>query len=182
MTGYAMSNADQFAWSGSECTCTDCNLKWSAHGTLSYLASQGVEGMLPHFYLDPANYRTESGDSSEDTYNYYYSFTFTVAEAGTYDFCFRIRNKGNDGAVNTRYALVQINGQELDQQTKLGHSITISNVTETNPEGNTNSTLQESYLTGFSADLVAGENTITFRMPYTGGSSMHIRDILIVKQ
>ena len=47
-----------------------------------------------------------------------------------------------------------------------------------------NATLQESYVTGFSANLAAGENTIIIRSPYRGGGNgnMHIRDILIVKQ
>ena len=127
-----------------------------------------------HYYIDTSVHKGQFGETL-DRYGAYHKWSFTVDTAGLYDFCFQLRLKDS----NTRYALIQINDQDLDEQTTLVHYLSdytklIASTTSTD------ATYRDTYVTGFSAYLEAGTNTITIRMPYnSSSSSMHFRNIFI---
>ena len=127
-----------------------------------------------HYYIDTSVYKGQFGETL-DRYGAYHKWSFTVDTAGLYDFCFQLRLKDS----NTRYALIQINDQDLDEQTTLVHYLSdytklIASTTSTD------ATYRDTYVTGFPAYLEAGTNTMTIRMPYnSSSSSMHFRNIFI---
>ena len=133
-----------------------------------------------HYYIDIKSYTTYFGKDL-DRYAAYHSWNFEVAEDGYYEFCFRIRVNGSDGAMQTRYALVQIDNESYGQQTEFYY-----NVAAQDGVLRDNGTNHDSYIVGFGRELKAGKHSITFRLPYdtelvSKGSSFHIRDIFLLK-
>lgn len=158
------------------CTCIG-NCAWNAHGAVAYRTSSSVPY---HYYIDTASYQEYFG-SSMDRYEAYHTWSFEVEEDGYYEFCFRIRLKGNDGDVENRYALLQIDDQSYGDQTELFYTITVRDGTLRN-----NKEEQDSYLVGYGAELTKGKHTLTVRIPYDSNGvsksgSMHFRDFYLIK-
>lgn len=150
-------------------------------GIAAYRASTSTDpDARYHIYFEPDQAAKYLSLSKE--YNQYHTTTINVAEAGVYDFCFRVRHKGEGDKGITREVQIQVNGQAYGEQNTLRYSISDSFTNNGKVSGASSSeaTYCDSYLTGFSAALKAGENTITFR--FTGADKdIHIRDFYIVK-
>ena len=162
-----------------KCTCTvsECTCGWGATGTVAYKNSPT---MPYHYYIDITSYTNNFG-AELDRYEAYHTWEFEVAEDGYYEFCFRIRVNGSDGAMQTRYALVQFDGESYGSQTEFYYSVAAHNT-----ELRDNGTNHDSYIVGYGRDLTAGKHTITFRLPYDTTAeiktaSFHIRDIYLLK-
>ncbi|MBE6628148.1 MAG: hypothetical protein E7629_04405 [Ruminococcaceae bacterium] len=170
-----MKTNDQYVLQ-SNCTCGG-NCGWNAHGAIAYRTGANVPY---HYYIDATSYQEYFG-TSIDRYEAYHTWSFEVEEDGYYEFCFRIRLKGNDGDVENRYALLQIDNQSYAEQTELFYTITVRDGTLRN-----NKEDQDSYLVGYGAQLTKGKHTLTVRVPYsTDGinkaASMHFRDFYLIK-
>lgn len=170
-----MKTNDQYALQ-KDCDCKE-NCEWSAHGTTAYRLNENVPY---HYYIDQGSYKTYYGEDLE-RYEAYHTWSFEVAEDGYYEFCFRIRLNGNDGSVQNRYALVQIDDESYGSQTEFYYSITARDGTLRD-----NATNNDSYIVGYGKELTGGKHTITFRLPYdeTGvskASSFHFRDVYLIK-
>ncbi len=158
------------------CNCGG-NCAWSANGTTAYRLNANVPY---HYYIDTTSYAAQF-DEELDRYEAYHTWSFEVAEDGYYEFCFRIRLNGSDGAMQTRYALLQLDDASYGEQTELYYSITVRDGTLRD-----NATNHDAYLVGYGAELSAGKHTLTFRLPYNGtgidkSASFHFRDIYVVK-
>lgn len=170
-----MGSAEQYVLQ-ENCTCGGA-CEMNAQGAVAYRINENVPY---HYYIDMASYKTHFGETL-DTYEAYHRWSFEVEEDGYYEFCFRIRLKGNDGDVENRYALLQIDDQSYGEQTELFYTITVRDGTLRN-----NKTDQDSYLIGYGAELTKGKHTLTVRLPYsTGGisksASFHFRDVYLIK-
>ncbi len=142
-----------------------------ANGTMALLSGTNARY---HYYIAQNEYKTEFGTALE-RYAAYHTWTFEVDADGVYDFCFQLRVKDNV----TRYALIQIDDQDYDEQTTLVyHMNDYTNIISS--KTSSDATYQDTYITGFSAELTAGTHTITIRMPYNATSySMHFRNIYV---
>ena len=128
--------------------------------------SSVVVADIPHYYIDLNEKKREDG-SVIDHADKSLTWTFTVPADGTYDFCFQMRMK--DGA--QRGNVVQIdNGDKLsmDFQFKDGAEATVRD------------DVLNSYMTGFSAELTAGEHTIKMTYAAECPKTFHFRNIYIV--
>ncbi len=163
------------------CKCTgECTCGWGATGAVAYKKNENVPY---HYYIDLVTYKSSVYFGEElDRYEAYHTWTFEVEEDGYYDFCFRIRLNGNDGAKQTRYALVQFDDEGYVNQTEFYYYVRAYDGTLRDNADN-----HDSYITGYSRYLTKGTHTITFRQPYDGKDgtdktvSFHIRDIYMVK-
>ena len=151
---------------------------WTAQGSVAFRLNESVPY---HYYIDAASYQQYFGETLNDRYEAYHTWSFEVEEDGYYEFCFQIRLKGNDGDVETRYALIQIDDQSYGEQTELSYTITVRNGTLRDSQEN-----QNSYLVGYGAELTQGKHTLTIRIPHDSEGiskavSMHFRDVYVVK-
>ena len=164
-----------------KCTCAggECICGWGATGSIALKVNANVPY---HYYIDVAKYQQDAFFGTElDRYEAYHTWSFEVSEDGYYEFCFRIRLKGNDGASETRYALVQIDDEGYASQTEFYYSLVVRDGTLRD-----NATNHDAYLTGYGKYLTAGKHTITFRVPYDSDGiskslSFHFRDVLVTK-
>ena len=166
---------------GHACVYTDSTGDYSldTNSVVAYRTSTNENGRY-HFYADPSVQASKVLDPSFETrYEYYNSFKVTVATAGVYDFCFRVRMQDSK---TTRDLQIQINNQAYCDQTNLRFTTTGDPFDSGKVASDTGSeaTHRDSYLTGFSANLKAGENIITFRAP-DSGSQVHVRDFYLIK-
>ena len=163
------------------CTCAgnECTCGWGATGAIALKVNDNVPY---HYYIDTNTYQKDEYFKNDlDRYEAYHTWSFEVAEDGFYEFCFRIRLKGNDGASETRYALVQIDDEGYASQTELHYSLVVRDGSLRD-----NNTNHDSYITGYGKYLTAGKHTITFRLPYdtvgtSKSASFHIRDVYVIK-
>ncbi len=156
------------------CTCGN-NCTWQANGAVAYKLNANVPY---HYYIDEASYTNRFGETL-DRYEAYHTWSFTVPADGFYEFCFRIRLSGSNGGRQTRYALVQLDGESYGEQTEFYYNVLTRDGTLRDGPDNA-----DSYLRGFNRYLTAGEHTITFRLPYSQkdeakNASFHIRDIYL---
>ena len=131
------------------------------------VSSLDVSGII-HYYID-LNEKKDPEGNVIDHANKSLTWKFTVPADGTYDFCFQMRMK--DGA--QRGNVVQIDDGEkisMDLQFKDG------------AEANVRDDLLNSYMTGFSAKLTAGEHTIKMTYAQECPKTFHFRNIYIAKQ
>lgn len=165
-----------------DCVCGSdtCTKGWGSTGARALLQGAGPR----HYYIDYNNYNNSFNPDLTDLYQAYHTWTFTVAEDGYYDLCFRIRLNGKEGDTQTRYALVQFDDEAYHEQTEFYYQTVVRDGLNRN-----NATDHNAYLTGFSKYLTKGTHTITFRSPYGNHSastlkssiSFHIRDIYLLK-
>lgn len=165
-----------------DCVCGSdtCTKGWGSTGARALLQGAGPR----HYYIDYDNYNNSFNPDLTDLYQAYHTWTFTVAEDGYYDLCFRIRLNGKEGDTQTRYALVQFDDEAYHEQTEFYYQTVVRDGLNRN-----NATDHNAYLTGFSKYLTKGTHTITFRSPYGNHSastlkssiSFHIRDIYLLK-
>ena len=162
--------------------CTDASeghmcTPFDAHGVTALLTSSKTSARY-HYYLNPG---TVSGLNRNTAYMRFFVDTTELGGGGVYDFCFHLRLKDNEN----RYARVQINEQPYHEQKVLSYSpAAYANVIASNTVAD--ATYQDSYLSGFSAELRDGINTITIRLPYNQNdanlaNAWHIRNIYLVK-
>ncbi len=168
-----LGNNDQYVLQKS-CTCGG-NCSWSANGAVAYKLNASVPY---HYYIDTSSYESNFGKAL-DRYEAYHTWSFQVPADGYYELCFRIRLSGDQGGRQTRYALVQLDGEAYGEQTEFYYNVLTRDGTLR--DNNTNC---DSYLRGFCRYLTAGTHTITFRLPYPTGeekknASFHIRDIYL---
>ena len=164
----------------SKCTCTgECVHGWSSTGAVAYKKNANVPY---HYYIDLATYKSSAYFGEElDRYEAYHTWSFEVSEDGYYEFCFRIRLNGSDGAQQDRYALVQFDDEGYASQTEFYYSVIARDGSLRDNADN-----HDSYLTGYGRYLTKGKHTVTFRVPYDEDGvnkniSFHFRDIYMVK-
>ena len=162
-----------------KCTGNECTYGWSSTGAVAYKKNENVPY---HYYIDLATYKSSQYFGEElDRYEAYHTWTFEVAEDGYYDMCFRIRLNGTDGNLQTRYALVQFDGESYANQTEFYYSLKARDGSLRDNADN-----HDSYITGYGRYFTAGKHTVTFRIPYDKNGvnkniSFHFRDIYMVK-
>ncbi len=177
ITASQLGSNDQYVLQES-CTCGgSCAMR--AHGAVAYRLNASVPY---HYYLDVETFNLKFNPDISDRYEAYHTWTFTVAEDGYYDLCFRIRLAGDNGTTQTRYALVQFDNESYSNQTELYYSVVVRDGTMRDNADNC-----DAYITGYGKYLTAGTHTITFRLPYDGNDGtvksapFHIRDIYFRK-
>ncbi|MBQ8431618.1 MAG: hypothetical protein IJX28_01925 [Clostridia bacterium] len=119
-----------------------------------------------HYYIDLNEKKREDGSVIEHA-DKSLTWKFTVPEDGTYNFCFQMRMK--DGA--QRGNVVQIDDGEktsMDFQFKDGAEAAVRD------------DVLNSYMTGYSAYLTAGEHTIKMTYAQECPKTFHFRNIYVV--
>ncbi|MBQ8431320.1 MAG: hypothetical protein IJX28_00400 [Clostridia bacterium] len=121
-----------------------------------------------HYYIDLNEKKREDGSVIEHA-DKSLTWKFTVPEDGIYEFCFQMRMK--DGA--QRGNVVQIDD---------GDKISMDFQFKDGAEANVRDEVLNSYMTGFSAELTAGEHTIKMTYAQECPKTFHFRNIYVAKR
>lgn len=148
------------------------------NGVVAFRADKDVARY--HLYFEPSQWGSKVKTlPAPNEYNQNVTVTFEVDAAGLYEFCFLVRMQTS----GSRWVQIQVNDQPYSEQTIINYKASHANgavITENQTAGTAN--YLDSYISGFSAQLKKGTNTITFRAPYKDSISyMHIRDFYVVK-
>ena len=124
---------------------------------------------ITHYYLNNNEIRDPDGNVIPDA-NKKLTWKFTVTEAGTYDFCFNMRMK--DDAQRGNVITID-GGTPYKMDFKFATTADAAAVRDA---------VENSYMTGFSAELTAGEHTIQMTINTECPKTFHFRNIYLAKQ
>ena len=124
---------------------------------------------ITHYYLNNNEIKDPDGNVIPDA-NKKLTWKFTVTEAGTYEFCFNMRMKDDAQRGN----IITIDGgTPYKMDFKFATTADAAAVRDA---------VENSYMTGFSAELTAGEHTIQMTINSECPKTFHFRNIYLAKR